>query len=203
MLLYYVIEADKTGSHGILKSPTKNSSTLLRVPSPKPQHIGKKKRQVSLGEFRSHSFEIQSSERSTSEQKSNFTMIKAAKSEADLAEISSLYSEASFDMDFQISGTIKLGTWYKSSEGILYVRIVNASGLASIDGSSLNPYVKVYLLPGKGKQNKRRTGIQRKTNKPQYNEIVKVCTHLQINLLLRGCKYIVMFPGCNFNRVAS
>ncbi len=136
-----------------------------QVISSSPQPSGKNKH---------FSFEIPGIGVTVSERRSSFTVIKTPEIDADVAEISSLYSESCFEIDSQISGTIKLGTWYSDSEGILYVRIVNASGLASIDGSSVNPYVKVYLLPGKGKQSKRRTGIQRKTHKPHYDEIFKV-----------------------------
>lgn len=104
------------------------------------------------------------------------SFMKPALDDSESAEIRSLYSEPCFEVNHQISGSVKLGAWYTDSEKILYVRIAEANGLASVDGSStdLNPYIKVYLLPGMDKQNKRRTGIQRETNQPQYNEIVKV-----------------------------
>ena len=114
--------------------------------------------------------------------KESFTVVQS--SNADLAEISSLYSESCFEMESNISGSIYFGTWYKEGEGILYVRIAKAEGLASADASSINPYIKVFLLPGSGKQNKRRTGIQHRTNNPRYNEIVKV----SITITVSYCK---------------
>ena len=129
---------------------------------------------MSLVEFKSQSFDFPKREAETTERRS-FTVIKRAKGEADLAEVSSLYSEPCFETDRQISGRIKLGTWYNEKEEILYVRIAQADSLAaSTNRGSLNPYVVIYLLPEEKKQNKRRTGVQHGTNTPQYDEIFKV-----------------------------
>ena len=95
-------------------------------------------------------------------------MVKSSKNDGEIS------SESFFEMESHISGSIYFGTWYEEGEGILWVQIAKAEGLACTDASSINPYIKVFLSTGKKKQNKRKTGIQHRTNNPQYNEIVKV-----------------------------
>lgn len=105
---------------------------------------------------------------------SGFKLMKSADKEDNLAEISSLYSEPCYDNDVNVSGTVNFALWYRDEEQILYVRVVNAKGLASERGKDTNPYAKIHLLPDRSKHTKRKTGIQRKTTKPEFNEIVKV-----------------------------
>lgn len=113
---------------------------------------------------------------SINDQDTGFKLMSPVVNDGDLAEISSLYSEPNYEGTLRISGTVRLGVWYKNDEKILYVKIPNASNLAAAKGESLNPYVKVHLLPDKSKHTKRKTGIQRKTADPEFNEIVKVST---------------------------
>lgn len=105
---------------------------------------------------------------------SGFKLVSTAVSEQDLADISSLYSEPTYESGLKVSGSVRFAVWYRTDEKILYVKIVNASGLAVAKGESLNPYIKVYLLPDQSKHTKRKTGIQRKTTNPEFNEVVKV-----------------------------
>ncbi len=85
----------------------------------------------------------------------------------------SIYSALGVKGDYEISGNIQVGVWYK--EGLLHVRMVKANGLAAAKkGGFSDPYVKIYLLPPKSKHTKRKTGIQRKATNPVYNEILKV-----------------------------
>lgn len=68
-----------------------------------------------------------------------------------------------------------MGVWLKNN--VLFVSVVRARGLAlarSATGEKPNPYVKTYLLPDGSKHTKRKTGIQRKTTNPEFNEILKV-----------------------------
>ena len=105
---------------------------------------------------------------------SGYKLVSTAVSEENLAEISSLYSEPNYDNDIEVSGSVRFAVWYRNDEKILYVRIVNASDLAVAKGKTLNPYVKVYLLPDKSKHTKRMTGIERNTSDPEFDEVVKV-----------------------------
>lgn len=103
-----------------------------------------------------------------------FKLMRVTDNADNFAEVSSLYSEPSYDSTIKVTGTIKFGVWYRDEEQILYVRIKKAKDLAKIPGKDLNPYVKVYLLPDKTKHTKRKTGFLRKTNNPEFDEIVKV-----------------------------
>lgn len=105
---------------------------------------------------------------------SGFKLMSAGVSEENLAECSSLYSEPNYESEHRVSGAIRFAVWYRNDEKILYIKIVNACGLAAAKGKSISPYVKVHLLPDKSKHTKRKTGIQRKTTDPDYDEIVKV-----------------------------
>ena len=102
----------------------------------------------------------------------HFTITK--KEEDSLFETSSLYSEPCYDDEVKVTGSIRLGVWYKNVEEILYVKIARAEGLASKEGKKNNPYIKTYLLPDASKRTKRKTGIVSKTNKPTFNELLKV-----------------------------
>ena len=87
--------------------------------------------------------------------------------------ITSLYCESAGKGDYEISGRVLLGVWFKDDQ--LFVRVNKASGLtAAKKGVTSDPYVMTYLLPDRHKQNKRQTGIQRKTTNPVYYEIFKV-----------------------------
>ena len=94
--------------------------------------------------------------------------------EEDLIDLCSLYSEPCDPEDYKISGRIMFGVWYRTEEDILYVRISKLEKLFGIKDGTADPYVKTYLLPGKNKLLKRRTGIQRRTTKPEINELLKV-----------------------------
>ncbi len=84
-----------------------------------------------------------------------------------------MYSASAGKGDYAITGSIQVGVWYK--DGQLFVRVVKASGLAVAKKAGYSdPYIKTYLLPDRSKHSKRKTGIQRKTTNPVFNEILKV-----------------------------
>ena len=92
----------------------------------------------------------------------------------------SIYSAEGGMGDYSIVGEVQLGVWHKNNT--LFVRVVRATGLAAAKRNKLSdPYVKTYLLPDKTKHTKRKTGVQRRTTHPEFNEILKV---LSILLLL-------------------
>lgn len=105
---------------------------------------------------------------------SGYKLVSTGISSENLAECSSLYSEPNYENRLKVTGTLRFAAWYRNDEKILYVNIVNASDLAASKETSVNSYVKVHLLPGKSKHTMRKTGIQRKTTNPVYDEIVKV-----------------------------
>ena len=97
-----------------------------------------------------------------------------------LNSITSIYSASVGKGDYDITGEVQAGVWYR--DGQLFVRVVRAKGLAAAKkGGVSDPYVKTYLLPDRGKRSKRKTSVQRKTTNPVFNEILKVnlyvCTH--------------------------
>ena len=86
---------------------------------------------------------------------------------------SSVYSADGGQGDYSIAGSVRIGVWLK--EEVLFVRVMEAKGLAGAkEGKLSDPYVKMYLLPDRTKQTKRKTSTHRKTNNPKYNEILKV-----------------------------
>ncbi|CAH8621102.1 unnamed protein product [Schistosoma intercalatum] len=65
-----------------------------------------------------------------------------------------------------------------SNRGEIHVWIKSARGLsASTDGMALkkdnvDPYVKIYMLPGKEKHSKQKTKVVRKNNNPEWNQAI-------------------------------
>lgn len=90
-----------------------------------------------------------------------------------IGSITSFYSASVGKGDYDITGEVELGVWFK--DGQLHVRVVRAKGLAAAKkGGVSDPYVKTYLLPDRGKRSKRKTDVQRKTLNPVFNETLKV-----------------------------
>ncbi|CAH8639382.1 unnamed protein product [Schistosoma curassoni] len=65
-----------------------------------------------------------------------------------------------------------------SNRGEIHVWIKSARGLsASTDGmavkkDNVDPYVKIYMLPGKEKHSKQKTKVVRKNNNPEWNQAI-------------------------------
>lgn len=96
-----------------------------------------------------------------------------------LNSITSMYSASVGKGDYDITGEVAVGVWYR--DGQLFVRVVRAKGLAAAKkGGVSDPYIKTYLLPDRGKRSKRKTSVQRKTTNPVFNEILKVKLYLYI-----------------------
>ena len=109
------------------------------------------------------------------------------------SSVSSIYSADGGMGDYMITGKIQIGVWFKND--VLFVRVVKAKGLAAAKpGGTSDPYVKTYLLPDKTKHTKRKTGIQRKTLNPEYNETVKVSYYLMshVNAIFDRLPFIIL-----------
>eukprot|EP00111_Clytia_hemisphaerica_P002879 TCONS_00008147-protein len=66
-------------------------------------------------------------------------------------------------------GELVLGLKYDNEQ--LIVTVKEAKGLTSLTPNKMpNPFVKCYLLPDKSRKSKRKTGVQKKTNNPMWNE---------------------------------
>ena len=100
--------------------------------------------------------------------------LRNSESISSIGSLTSMYSAAGGKGNYAISGEICIGIWY-SNNGLLMVHIEKARNLAAArkEGHSY-PYMKVYLLPDRSKQTKRKTGFMRKTVNPRYDETFKV-----------------------------
>ena len=114
----------------------------------------------------------------------------------------SVYSEAGVKGDYDISGEVRVGVYYKDGQLLVHVNKARALAAANSNGFS-NPYVKTYLFPDKSKHSKRKTTIKRKTLDPVYNETLKVsllrpvysvhCPDVILYLLHSTCSLFVSF----------
>lgn len=100
--------------------------------------------------------------------------LRTSESISSIGSLTSMYSAAGGKGNYSITGEINFSIWY-AKDGLLKIHIDRARNLAAArkDGHSY-PYVKVYLLPDRSKQTKRKTGFIRKTVNPKYDEIFKV-----------------------------
>jgi len=107
------------------------------------------------------------------ESKHSHGAIKYSARRDSFSSLSSVYSADGGQADYRISGSVQLGVWHKNDT--LFIRVVQAKSLAGAKaGGFSDPYVKTYILPDSSKLTKRKTTIQRKTNDPTYEEILKV-----------------------------
>ena len=103
----------------------------------------------------------------------NLTCAESSSSLSSIGSFTSTYSEAGGKGDYDITGKVSLGLFYKDSQ--LHVHIDRASGLAAADSHGYsNPYIKTYLLPDKAKHTKQKTSIKKKTLDPVYNKTLLV-----------------------------
>ncbi|KFD71710.1 hypothetical protein M514_04273 [Trichuris suis] len=74
----------------------------------------------------------------------------------------------------QSSGSLQARVYFESSTGTLFVTIVCAKELSRLEKRRRppNPFVKVYLLPKRRVENKRRTKFLPKTTHPEWNQTV-------------------------------
>lgn len=105
----------------------------------------------------------------------SFQILQRSDSRGSLGSMTSVYSAACEKGEYEISGKILLGVWYRPEDQQLYVRITKAEGLAvAKKAGHSDPYVKAYLLPDRTKHSKRKTSVQRKTVNPKFEETLKV-----------------------------
>ena len=85
----------------------------------------------------------------------------------------SVYSGAGGKGDYDITGEVLMGVYYKSNQ--LYIHIERARGLAAAKSNGYsNPYIKTYLLSDKAKHTKKKTNVKKETLDPVYNETLSV-----------------------------
>ncbi|NWJ07017.1 PCLO protein, partial [Crypturellus undulatus] len=86
---------------------------------------------------------------------------------------SSKPTEATKSASHPITGEIQLQVNYDKHLGNLIIHILQARNLAPRDNNGYSdPFVKVYLLPGRGAEYKRRTKYVQKSLNPEWNQTV-------------------------------
>ncbi|XP_061430799.1 synaptotagmin-like protein 4 [Lethenteron reissneri] len=97
------------------------------------------------------------------------------RSTVSMMSLMSTYSEVDFGAGVEVKGDVLLSLQYEYRTGTLNVNVRKCRSLAygNAKKQSSNPYVKVYLLPDKSKQSKRKTTTQKNTVNPVYNETLK------------------------------
>ncbi|XP_067346566.1 protein piccolo isoform X3 [Channa argus] len=86
---------------------------------------------------------------------------------------SSKTAEGTKTLSHPISGEIQLQIHYDKQLGNLIVHVLQARNLAPRDNNGYSdPFVKVYLLPGRGAENKRRSKHAGKSLNPEWNQTV-------------------------------
>ena len=97
--------------------------------------------------------------------------------------MTSIYSEAGGKGDYDITGEVLVGVYYKNSQ--LHIHVERARGLAAADSNGYSdPYIKTYLLPDKAKHTKQKTSVKKKTLDPVYNETLKVSKDIDFSLVV-------------------
>ncbi|XP_064502931.1 synaptotagmin-like protein 5 isoform X5 [Pseudopipra pipra] len=95
----------------------------------------------------------------------------------------SVYSETGDYGNVKVSGEILLNINYIYKTGALNILVKSCRNLAIGDEKKqrTDPYVKVYLLPDKSRQSKRKTKIKSNSTNPEFNELLKyVISHTQL-----------------------
>ena len=107
--------------------------------------------------------------------------LKPAGSITSFGSMTSIYSEAGGKGDYDITGEVLVGVYYKNNQ--LHIHVDRARGLAAADSNGCSdPYIKTYLLPDKAKHTKQKTSVKKKTLDPVYNETLKVFYELFASL---------------------
>ncbi|CAF3690036.1 unnamed protein product [Rotaria sordida] len=87
------------------------------------------------------------------------------------SSINSVVSEKKAHYGLDISGTIELKLTYSTTTGALDILIHNCKNLTPAQkNKKSDPYVKVYLLPDRSKNSKRKTSTKKNTTDPVYDE---------------------------------
>ncbi|XP_030642291.1 synaptotagmin-like protein 5 [Chanos chanos] len=123
---------------------------------------------------------------STPDRKWNYLNVPDSDAEtSSLNSMMSVYSESGDYGNARVSGEILLGISYSYKTGALNVLVKECRCLATGDErrQRTDPYVKVYLLPDKSRQSKRKTSIKSNTTNPVFNENLRyVVSHSQLEM---------------------
>ncbi|PIK56973.1 putative synaptotagmin-like protein 5-like [Apostichopus japonicus] len=97
------------------------------------------------------------------------------KDAASRASLASLYSNADESYRLQVTGDVNFGTSYNYKTNTFEVKVLSCRDLVPVDAkrNRSNPYVKLYLLPDRSKQSKRKTSVRKSTINPVYSATLK------------------------------
>ncbi|XP_027597773.1 synaptotagmin-like protein 5 isoform X1 [Pipra filicauda] len=115
-----------------------------------------------------------------------WTYLNVPEKDGDTTSINSMlsvYSETGDYGNVKVSGEILLNINYIYKTGALNILVKSCRNLAIGDEKKqrTDPYVKVYLLPDKSRQSKRKTKIKSNSTNPEFNELLKyVISHTQL-----------------------
>ncbi|KAF7250917.1 Synaptotagmin-like protein 5 [Varanus komodoensis] len=111
------------------------------------------------------------------------TNLSSGLSTTSINSMMSVYSETGDYGNVKISGEICLQISYSYKTGALNILVKKCKNLAIADEKKqrTDPYVKVYLLPDKSRQSKRKTKIKSNSTNPEFNETLKyIISHTQL-----------------------
>ncbi|XP_007507855.1 synaptotagmin-like protein 4 isoform X2 [Monodelphis domestica] len=108
-------------------------------------------------------------------QKTARSSVRSGSSLSTMGSTASIYSEAGEVSNILITGEIAISLLYELSSQTLLVHVKECRQLAFADDikKRSNPYVKIYLLPDKSRQGKRKTGVKQGTINPIFDEIFR------------------------------
>ncbi|CAO1426036.1 unnamed protein product [Diamesa serratosioi] len=74
-----------------------------------------------------------------------------------------------------VSGSVEFGMQYNYKQGALEINVKQCKDLAAVDTkrNRSDPYVKVYLLPDKTKNGKRKTKVKKHSLNPVFDEVLR------------------------------
>uniref|UniRef100_A0A8C5PVD7 Extended synaptotagmin-3 n=1 Tax=Leptobrachium leishanense TaxID=445787 RepID=A0A8C5PVD7_9ANUR len=70
----------------------------------------------------------------------------------------------------EVSGEVQISVRYTSIRCCLIVEVISCRNLIQCTSSGADPYVRIYLLPDRRWNNRKKTTVKRKTLNPEYNE---------------------------------
>ncbi len=74
----------------------------------------------------------------------------------------------------QITGQVRVGIKYSSKAHTLTITVAHARNLIPpTNKTSMDPYIKTYLLPHRTREWKRKTTVKQQTLNPTYNETLE------------------------------
>lgn len=103
------------------------------------------------------------------------TLFSGGLRQGSLISINSTCTEMGNFDNARVTGEIELALRYSAESRALEIRVGACRNLAFGDErrKRCNPYVKTYLLPDRSSQGKRKTGVQRNTVDPTFQETLK------------------------------